>query len=122
MCFKRKRTLPVEAEYQELVHTVITHFDGFRTFNGGLKNIDIQTLISLVFKRQGDKRWVEMSIDQPDVLIADPFYDCEYATNRELQAILSLDMIAAKKWVAENSKVYRQLADAKDMKFIIPWK
>jgi len=105
---------------QKLIYKIETLFDNYQTFNGK-RSIKLETIISIIFKEKGRDVWAEWLIEQPDALIKDPFYDCEYATNREIQTILSIDLIKAREWIADNFKLYKQVANNEGLKLFIPW-
>ena len=105
---------------QKLIYKIETLFDNYQTFNGK-RSIKLETIISIIIKEKGRDVWAEWLIEQPDALIKDPFYDCEYATNREIQTILSIDLIKAREWIANNFKLYKQIANNDGLKLFIPW-
>ena len=105
---------------QGLIYKIETLFDNYQTFNGK-RSIKFETMISIIIKEKGRDVWAEWLIEQPDVLIKDPFYDCEYATNREIQTILSIDLIKAREWIANNFKLYKQVVNNDGLKLFIPW-
>ena len=105
---------------QKLIYKIETLFDNYQTFNGK-RSIKFETIISIIIKEKGRDVWAEWLIEQPDALIKDPFYDCEYATNREIQTILSIDLIKAREWIANNFKIYKQVANNEGLKLFIPW-
>ena len=105
---------------QKLIYKIETLFDNYQTFNGK-RSIKLETIISIIIKEKGRDVWAEWLIEQPDALIKDPFYDCEYATNREIQTILSIDLIKAREWIANNFKLYKQVVNNDGLKLFIPW-
>ena len=105
---------------QKLIYKIETLFDNYQTFNGK-RSMILETIVSIIFREKGRDVWAEWLIEQPDVLIKDPFYDCEYATNREIQTILSIDLIKAREWIANNFKLYKNLANNEGIKLFIPW-
>jgi len=105
---------------QGLIYKIETLFDNYQTFNGK-RSMILETIISIIIKEKGSDVWAEWLIEQPDALIKDPFYDCEYATNREIQTILSIDLIKAREWIANNFEIYKNCADNRGIKLFIPW-
>ena len=118
---KNRYVLPsIQREFVWDTDQIETLFDNYQTFNGK-RSIILETMISIITKQKGNNVWMEWLIEQPDALIKDPFYDCEYATNREIQTILSIDLIKAKEWIANNFEIYKNCADNRGIKLFIPW-
>jgi hypothetical protein len=111
----------VRNTFGQVIHSISTEYTGYITFNGRM-TINIETLISIVYKEDNKgNKWAEFRITQPNVLIEKPTYDCEFSTNDNVKAILSIDEVKAKKWVASNCMQYVEITNAKGIKLYIPW-
>ena len=115
-----KKPKTVEIIHQEKEHVIYNKFNGFLTGNGNME-IELITIVSIVIKKKGNDTWWEWCIEQPDVLIKDPFYDCEYTTNRILKSLLACDLMRAKEWIADNYNYYDRMAQQCNNRLIKPW-
>ena len=115
-----KKPETAEIIYQKKLYVIRDRFNGFTTYNGSIE-IELNTVVSIVTKKKGNDIWWEWCIEQPDVLIKNPYYDCEYATNRTLESLLACDLIRAKEWIADNYNEHAMTAKHFGMKLIKPW-